>query len=94
MSDRVPGCDPGIRSHPAPAGGALATVPVSAIDRAAPARLVRRSAARYSLRPQGIDYLVLTPWPGEGHRWVAYFKSGVYVQGDRKGGVVRKISGP
>ena len=82
------------RSPAGPASGTLATVAFAAIDRAAPARLVRGSARRYSVRPNGIDYLVLSPWPGEGHRWVAYFKNGVYVQGDRNGRVVRKISGP
>ena len=78
----------------AAAGGVpgLGTVPLSAIDRMAPARLVRGSAARYSVRPKGIDYLILSPWPGEGQRWVAYFKNGVYVQGDRNGRVVRRIS--
>jgi hypothetical protein len=78
----------------AAAGGVrgVRTVPLSAIDHRAPARLVRGSAARYSVRPKGIDYLILSPWPGEGHRWVAYLKNGVYVQGDRHGRVVRKIS--
>jgi hypothetical protein len=78
---------------PATGGGsALGTIPLSAIDTGAPARLVRGSAARYRVRPQGINYLVLMPWPGEGHRWIAYFKNGVYVQGDRNGRVVRRIS--
>jgi hypothetical protein len=78
---------------PATGGGsALGTIPLSAIDTGAPARLVRGSAARYRVRPQGINYLVLTPWPGEGHRWIAYFKNGIYVQGDRNGRVVRRIS--
>jgi hypothetical protein len=80
---------------PATAGGSnLGKVALSGIDRSAPARLVRGSAARYSVREQGINYLVLSLWPGEGQRWVAYFKNGVYVQGDRNGKVLRKISGP
>ena len=76
------------------AGGVpkVSTVAIAAIDRKAPARLVRGAAARYRVRPRGINYLVLSPWPGEGHRWVAYFKNGVYVQGDRDGRVVRRIS--
>lgn len=78
---------------PTTAGGAgLDTVAVSAIDRSAPARLVRASAARYSVREQGINYLVLSSFPGEGHRWVAYFKGGTYVQGDRSGRIVRRIN--
>jgi hypothetical protein len=82
------------RSPASAANSSLATVAFSAIDRSAPARLVRGSAQRYRVRPKGINYLVMSPWPGEGHRWVAYFKNGVYVQGDRRGRVVRKISGP
>jgi hypothetical protein len=77
----VPGATAGVR-----------TLALSAIDRRAPARLVRGAAAKYPVRARGINYLLLTPWPGEGHRWVAYFKNGVYVQGDRKGRVVRRIS--
>jgi hypothetical protein len=78
---------------PATAGGSgVATIALSQIDRAAPSRLVRGSAARFGVREKGIDYLVLMPWPGEGHRWVAYFKNGTYVQGDRNGKVVRRIS--
>jgi hypothetical protein len=78
---------------PATGGGAgLTTIALSAIDPSAPARLVRASAARYAVRTRGINYLVMTPWPGEGHRWIAYFKNGVYVQGDRRGRVVRRIS--
>jgi hypothetical protein len=80
------------RSPATPGGAALSTIALSAIDRAAPARLVRGSAARYAVRPRGINYLVLMPWPGEGHRWIAYFKNGTYVQGDRNGRVVRRIS--
>jgi hypothetical protein len=78
---------------PATGGGAgVATIPLAAIDRGAPARLVRGAAARYRVRPAGINYLVMMPWPGEGHRWIAYFKNGVYVQGDSRGRVVRRIS--
>jgi hypothetical protein len=80
------------RGPATPGGAALSTIALSEIDRAAPARLVRASAARYRVRPRGINYLVLMTWPGEGHRWVAYFKNGIYVQGDREGRVVRRIS--
>jgi hypothetical protein len=78
---------------PATRGGAvLEAIPLSAIDTGAPARLVRGSAARYRVRPRGINYLVLMPDPAAGHRWIAYFKNGIYVQGDRNGRVVRRIS--
>jgi hypothetical protein len=77
---------------PASPGSNLDAIAFSQIDRAAPARLVRGSAARYGVREKGINYLVLMPYPGEGHRWIAYFKNGTYVQGDRHGKVVRKIS--
>ena len=45
----------------------LGTVAFSEIDRSAPARLVRGSAARYGVREKGINYLVLSADPGEGH---------------------------
>lgn len=78
---------------PATRGGSgSSTVALSAIDRSAPARLVRASAARFGLRERSIDYLVLSPYPGESHRWTAYFRNGVYVQGDRSGKVLRRIS--
>jgi hypothetical protein len=80
------------RGPATPGGAGLTTVALSAIDPSAPARLVRGSAARYAVRTRGINYLVMMPWPGEGHRWIAYFKNGVYVQGDRRGRVVRRIS--
>ena len=45
------------------------------------------------MRPEGIDYLVASPDatnPGT-HHWVAYFKNGVYVEGDATGKVRRRI---
>ena len=63
------------------------------IDRSAPARLVRGSAARFNVREKGINYLVLSPGSfSGGQRWIAYFKNGIYVEGDRNGKVVRRIS--
>ena len=63
------------------------------IDRSAPARLVRGSAARFNVREKGINYLVLSPDSiSGGQRWIAYFKNGIYVEGDRNGKVVRRIS--
>ena len=67
-------------------------IPYGAIDRSAPARLVRGSAARFHVREREIDYLVLSPAPAGGHRWVAYFKNQTYVEGDRHGRVIRRIN--
>jgi hypothetical protein len=75
-----------------PGGVALRTVKFSAIDRRAPARLVRGSAARFKLSAAKIDYLVLSSLPGVGTQWVAYFKGGAYVMGDAHGKVVRRIN--
>jgi hypothetical protein len=72
-------------------GVTSSTVALSAIDAGAPVRLVRGSR-RYGVRPRGIDYLVLTPSAGGNMRWVAYFKRGVYVEGDAHGRVTRRIS--
>jgi hypothetical protein len=79
------------RGPAAERSGGLPPIALAAIDPAAPARLVRRSAARFDVRPADINYLVLSAAPG-GHRWVAYFKNGVYVEGDRRGRVIRRIS--
>jgi len=79
---------------PATANSAnLEGIAYSDIDRSAPARLVRGSAARFNVREKGINYLVLSPNSiGGGQRWIAYFKNGIYVEGDRHGKVVRRIS--
>jgi hypothetical protein len=78
---------------PATAGGtSMPTLAYSDIEPRAPARLVRASR-RYGVRPKGINYLVLSNLPGIGLRWVAYFKNGVYVAGDRNGRNPQKISG-
>ena len=81
-------------SGPATAnGGNLGGIAYSDINRSAPARLVRGSAAKYDVREKGINYLVLSPDSiSGGQRWIAYFKNGVYVEGDRNGKVVRRIS--
>jgi len=81
-----------VRGPASPGGTGLSAIALEAIDVRAPARLVRGSAARYKVRERGIDYLVLMPDPIEGHRWTAYFKNRVYVQGDRSGRVVRRIN--
>jgi hypothetical protein len=81
------------RGQPSP--GATRGIPAlsfSAIDPAAPARLVRGSAERYRVKPKGIDYVLASPDAGDGHHWAAYFKNGVQVEGDAKGRVVRRIN--
>ena len=75
-----------------PANAASPTFPLSSVDPAAPARLVRGAAERYRVKPKGIDYLVVSTNGSGGHQWVAYFKNGLYVLGDAEGRVVRKIS--
>ncbi len=81
------------RSDPQPITGAMRRIDLRDVDVEAPTRLVRRSAARFKVRPEGIDYLVASPDatnPGT-HHWVAYFKNGVYVLGDATGKVERRI---
>ena len=82
------------RGTATPAGVAGATLALSAVDPAAPARLVRGSAKRYRVRPGGINYLIASPesQPGD-HHWRAYFKNGIYVEGDAKGRVIRRFDG-
>jgi hypothetical protein len=53
------------------------------IDPAAPEHLVRAAAKRVGVRPQRIDYLVLTA--GSPLAWGAYFKGGKIVIGDAHG---------
>ena len=82
-----------VRGPATASGGNLGGIVASDIDRSAPARLVRGSAARFNVREKGINYLVLSPDPiAGGQRWIAYFKNGIYVEGDRNGKVVRRIS--
>ena len=72
---------------------ALGRVPIGAMDAGAPVRLVRAAAKRFGVRDRGIDYLIVRAQPtGGGHRWIAYFKNGTYVEGDERGRVVRRIS--
>lgn len=80
------------RGPDTPGGAGARPIAFSDIDAAAPARLVRASK-RYGVRPKQINYLVLSNLPGIGVRWVAYFKNGVYVAGDRHGRGPQKISG-
>ena len=81
------------RSDPHPLPSGTHTVALADLDPQAPTRLVRRSAARFKVRPQGIDYLIAMPDFSDPatHRWVAYFKNGVYVEGDATGKVRRRI---
>jgi hypothetical protein len=81
------------RSDPQPITGERRRLDLRDIDVRAPTRLVRRSAARFKVRPEGIDYLIASPdfTNPRAHHWVAYFKNGVYVQGDASGRVERRI---
>jgi hypothetical protein len=78
---------------PSPAPGGAGTIGLGAIDPAAPARLVRGAAKRYRVRPRGINYVLAGPERGGGHHWRAYFKNGVYVEGDAAGRVIRRFDG-
>ena len=73
---------------------ALGAIPLAALDPGAPARLVRNAAKRFRVRERRINYLIAShdAFSGSGHRWVAYFENGIYVEGDRRGRVVRRIS--
>lgn len=82
------------RSDPRPANPALGTLALAELDPKTPARLVRNSAKRYRVRERGINYLVVMNdvFTGDGgHRWIAYFKNGIYVEGDERGRVIRRI---
>jgi hypothetical protein len=80
------------RSEPSPANTAFGTFSVAALDPAAPARLVRGAAKRYRVKAKGINYVLASPEP-DGHHWRAYFKNGIYVEGDAKGRVMRRFDG-
>jgi hypothetical protein len=78
---------------PSPLNAASGTLALSALEPAAPARLVRGAAKRYPVKPKGINYVLTDPGPDGGHHWRAYFKNGVYVEGDAKGRVIRRFDG-
>jgi hypothetical protein len=80
------------RGEASPANTAFGTFTLKALDPAAPARLVRGAAKRYRVKSKGIDYVLAGPEP-DGHHWRAYFKSGIYVEGDAKGRVIRRFDG-
>jgi len=84
------GLDPGTAR---PANAASRTLAISSLDPAAPTRLVRGSVKRYRVKPKGV-YLIAGPEsePGD-HHWRAYFKNGIYVEGDAKGRVIRRFDG-
>jgi hypothetical protein len=79
------------RGDPGPANAALGTVPIAALDPAAPTRLVRNSVKRYRVREKGIDHVIAGRGFDGGERWIAYFKNGIYVEGDARGRVIRRI---
>ncbi|HEX8102643.1 MAG TPA: hypothetical protein VF533_08535 [Solirubrobacteraceae bacterium] len=67
-----------------------AKLPISSVDPAAPARLVRAAARKMNRSTDGINYLLFafTGEPG----WNAYFKNGAYWQGDRSGRILRRFN--
>jgi hypothetical protein len=81
------------RGTPRPANAASPSFALSSLDPAAPARLVRGSAKRYRVKPKGV-YVIAQPEvePGN-HHWRAYFKNGIYVEGDAKGRVIGRFDG-
>ena len=78
---------------PSPLNAASGTLQLSELDPEAPARLVRGAAKRYRVKPKGINYVLTDPDPDGGQHWRAYFKNGVYVEGDAKGRVIRRFDG-
>jgi hypothetical protein len=83
------------RGDARPANQALGTVALADLDPKAAARLVRNCAKRFRVRERGINYVIAMNdiFAGDGgHRWTAYFKNGIYVEGDERGRVVRRIS--
>ena len=82
------------RSDPQPITGERRRLDLRDIDVRAPARLVRAQRGALQGAPGGDrlpDRLAgLRRTPGA-HHWVAYFKNGVYVQGDATGKVERRI---
>jgi hypothetical protein len=93
MRDIVVSSEGGVeRGEPSRANVAFGTFSLAAVDPAAPARLVRGAAKRYRVKAKGINYVLAGPEPG-GHQWRAYFKSGIYVEGDASGRVIRRFDG-
>ena len=82
------------KGDPADVGIPQATLPSSSIDASAPARLVRGSASGSTCASRGSTTWSPSPEApfGGGQRWIAYFKNGVYVEGDERGKVMRRIS--
>jgi hypothetical protein len=79
------------RGDASPTRAPFGTIRLASLDPAAPARLVRGSAERYRVKPKGVTHIIAGPGFDGGQRWVAYFKNGIYVEGDAKGRVTRRI---
>jgi hypothetical protein len=71
------------------------TVALADIDPRTPARLVRNAAKRFPVDTAQITHIIggENVFTGRGQRWIAYFANGIYVEGDARGRVIRKISG-
>jgi hypothetical protein len=82
------------RGDPSRKNAPFGTIRLASLDPAAPARLVRGSAERYRVKPKGIGYVIASAGPEPGNlQWRAYFKNGIYVEGDAKGRVIRRFDG-
>ena len=66
------------------------TIPVRAVDPAAPARLIRTAARRAHVRPGEVEYAVLLSLNGDA-RWSALLGAGGQWLGDRRGRVLQKV---
>jgi hypothetical protein len=73
------------------AAGGPPALRIAAIDREAPARLVRSAAARLHRSTKAIDYLVLMDVLGH-PRWTAYFTGGGAFTADAHGRAAHRIS--
>ena len=81
--------------EPGPLNPTFGVVDLADVDPRTPARLVRNAARRFPVKPAGINYVIggENVFTGKGQRWIAYFENGIYVEGDGRGRVIRKISG-
>lgn len=71
-------------------GGALPAMPWSAVDPAAPERLIRAVAEREGRSATDVNYLVLMSLPDP--TWGLFFGDGMHYQGDAAGKILRRVS--
>ena len=70
--------------------GPSPSIPWSAVDPAAPERLVRAAAEREERSAGDVDYLVLMPLKEP--TWGLFFKGGTHYQGDATGSLTRRVT--